>query len=353
MHLLELPEELLLNILGDGPECEAFFETQDYVRLSLVNKHLRRSVYPLLHRVLDIRFGTCSPNNNIKIDDFARDRLVQEPGLGAYVRHLSLDRAHGQINRKYAKDASLDCTRAVPNVETLRIGSFLGRTGAAPRISGLLRTGDYTRLTSLQIDGVNCPCEMVPFFFVPSLKSLHLCYYSTYDEENCKEAHDVLLDPRKLPLRTSSVEVLRMSGWDKSATVNILLNLPRALVEFSGNWSPRDRIYSPSTVPAIFSMHKDTLKRIKLDAFLDTDDEYDPQNSDGSVASFADFTALRDLNCDVNFLLSYDPNTVWEKFDEQLPPQLEKLCVSTSRGYYDRSLFLYVPHDCIWTYFWY
>ena len=88
MYLLDLPEELLTQILGDDNEDVNRLNHQDYFNLSLVSKRLHSLVTPLLHRFLDIKLGAYAYDEPSKTEAFACERLLKGPGLGSYVRKL-------------------------------------------------------------------------------------------------------------------------------------------------------------------------------------------------------------------------------------------------------------------------
>lgn len=324
LTFLELPNELLSQIFASMNHL--LLDKQDYLAISLVNKRLRDVVYPLFHREISIRLGGYD-GNVTKSENFARGRLLAEPGLAAHVRDMRINCVHGRVED--GDVTALEILRATPNLQELHLGYYIGVRSVADPIFALLQSGFFNNLTLLDCSRSLCACQMPPLFAIPGLRDLRLGYYSDFEEERCTGDHGSLLQRRSSTLCSSSVRDVSISSWTGTNLLRMIINLPKVLVKFSGSWNPQGSRYSARAVTDFLLPHKDTLRILQLGASIDKEDEYDAQISDGSLASFADFTALRQLSCHVDIIIGEDfsgPNAT--ALAERLPRQLEYLRVS-------------------------
>ncbi|KAG7008653.1 hypothetical protein G7Y79_00004g012370 [Physcia stellaris] len=327
MHLIGLPDELLTQILGNDNEDVNRLDHHDYFNLSLASKRLQSLVIPLLHRSLDIQLGAYANAEPSKTQAFACERLLKEPELGSYVRKLKIECIHGQDNG--GEGTCLDILRVTPNVGNLDLSHY--RAFSKPfieRFTNLICTDLYANLTTLSLSSSPCACQIRRFFSIRGLKCLSLGYYSRYYEEDCKSDHSALVDPQSKDIGASSVSYLSLQSWQPMPSLSHILSLPRKLLKFEGCWNPPDITYSPLSVSKFLSPRKDTLEVLDITASVDRYDDYEPQVTDGTLANFAEFTALRDLRCDIDILLG-DSMGVPEAgtLAERLPAQLETLTV--------------------------
>lgn len=321
MRFLDLPDELLTQILDHQ------FGTSNYATLSLVNRRLREIVRPLLHQTLAVKIGNYSQTGETVTEKFVRERLLQEPDLAGYVRHLELQCLFNKVHQ--AHQLSLDCLRATYNVQTLIFNDdVLKHQPTCDDVSRLLVSGSHKFLNSITVHSTICGCKLLPLFAIPTLRKLNLGYYSNYEQEKCQENHNALLDPNPATTQCSSVNDLTISVWEPSRAIENLLKQCRELVKFSGRWGPSGSTYRPISVSDFLSWYKDTLQVLDLGASLDKDDEYEPQDSDGSFADFSQFSALRKLVVDVDIVLGEDlSDNGAENFADRLPSQLQILQV--------------------------
>lgn len=327
MYLISLPYELLTQILGNDNEDVNRLDHHDYFNLSLASKRLHSLVIPLLHRSLDIKLGAYANAEPSKTEAFACERLLKEPGLGSYVRKLKIECIYGRGTG--GEDTCLDILRVTPNVGKLDLGHHCAFSKPfIDRFTNLICTDLYANLTTLSFSSSPCACKMRHFFSIPGLKCLSLGYYSRYEEEGCNSDHSALVDPQSKDIGTSSVSYLSIKSWQPMPSLSHILSLPRKLLKFEGCWNPPDITYSSLSVSTFLSSLKDTLEVLDIAASIDIYDEYEPQVTDGTLANFAEFTALRELRCDVDILLG---DTMWGPeagtLAERLPAQLETLTV--------------------------
>ena len=326
MNLNNLPDEVLTQILGGAGEHQDCLELSDYLKLSTVNRRLHLLVFPLLYRNLNIKLGARGEAEPSKTELFARNRLLREPQLGFHVRKLQIDCAYGQV--KYGEDICLEILHTTPNLEALYLGYNLQSKSFIDQASNLLCSGPYRNLSTLDLSSKFCPCQIGRFLSIHGLHSLSLGYCSRMIEDDCEGHH---MAPKTAPsenIGTSTVSNLSISSWEPSPSLSNILNLPKRLLKVAGRWRPSDLRYSPLSVSQFLFSHKDTLKIIDLAAYLDKEDEFDPQETDGTLADFSQFTALRELECDLEIVLPDNLSGPGiENFAERLPAQLERLTV--------------------------
>ena len=224
------------------------------------------------------------------------------------------------------EDRCLIILLATPNIGKLDLSRHCGFSEPfIDRFTNLICTNLYANLTTLSFTSSPCTCKVTCLFSIRGLKRLSLGYYSSY-EEVCKGDHSALVDPRSKDVGVSSVSYLSFQSWRLTPSLSYFLSLPKNLLEFEGLWSPLDITYSPLSVSKFLSPRKDTLEILDVSAWLDIDDEYEPQVTDGTLANFAEFTSLRELRCDTEILLG---DTICgpeaETLAERLPAQLEAL----------------------------
>ena len=328
MSLVGLPDELLTQILGNDNEDVNRLDHHDYFNLSLASKRIHSLVLPLLHRVLDIQLGAYRNAEPSKTEAFARERLLKEPGLGSYVRKLKIECISGMDNE--GEDMCLDILRVTPNVGKLDLDhSCAFSKPFIDRFTNLICTDRFANLTTISFSSSPCACKMRRFFSMPGIKRLSFGYYSSYDEEDCGRVsdHSALVDPQSKDIGASSVSYLSLGHWQPMPSLSHILSLPKKLLEFEGCWNPPDIIYSPLSISQFLSPHNDTLQVLDIAASID-DDEYEPQSTDGTLANFTEFTALRELRCDIDILLG-DTMRGPEAgtLAERLPAQLQTLTI--------------------------
>lgn len=327
MQLLDLPGELLTQILGDDNAYQHSLDKHDYLNLSLANKRLNSLVVPLLYRSIDIKLGAYSNAKSCdKTEVFACDRLIKEPGLGSHVRELEIKCAHGLVT--YGADVCLEILRVTPNLKTLRLGYGFESVPFVDHVTDLLCSGLFTNLTTFSLSCTLCTCRMGRLFSISGLQSLSLGYYSQFEEERCRMDHSALKKPHSPIIGASSVSHLSFSSWQPTPSLLNILSLPKRLVKFEGCWRPEGTRYSPLSVSSFLFPHKDTLEVLDLTASIDKYDEYDAQETDETLADFAGFSALRELKCDFDIVLPpHVSGPGAENFAQRLPAQLETLVV--------------------------
>lgn len=327
MQLLDLPGELLTQILGDNNAYQNSLNKHDYLDLSLANKRLHSLVVPLLYRSIQIKLGVYSNAKPCdKTEVFACDRLVKEPGPGTHVRELEIKCVHGQVT--YGADVCLEILRITPNLKTLRLGYGLESESFVDHVTDLLCSGLFTNLTTLSLSCTLCACKMGRLFSISGLQSLSLGYYSQFDEGRCHMDHSALKNPDPQIISASSVSYLSFSSWQPTPSLSKILSLPKRLVKFEARWQPEGTRYSPLGVSRFLFPYKNTLEVLDLTASIDKEDEYEPQETDGTLANFAEFSALRELKCDLDIVLPEHLSGPYaENFADRLPAQLETLAV--------------------------
>ena len=327
MQLLDLPDELLTHILGDDNADQNSLDIHDYLDLALANKQLHSLVFPLLYRSLDIKLGTYRNDNSVnKTEVFARDRLVNEPGLGSHVRKLKIECVHRQVT--YGADVCLAILRVTPNLETLSLDDGCGSESLIDQVTDLLCSDLYTNLTTLSLPHTLCACKMGRLFSIRGLQCLSLGHYSQFNEDRCHRDHSALKNPDPRTIGASTVSCLKISSWQPTPSLSNILSLPKRLMKFEGRWQPSGRRYSPLSVSRFLFPHKDTLDVLDLAASIDKYDEYEPQETDGTYADFSEFSALRELKCDPDIVLPAQlsgPDA--ESFAQRLPAQLETVAL--------------------------
>ena len=331
MSLLNLPDELLSRILGDDKGFQSTLDKTDYLNLSRVNKQLNTIVYPALYRRLEIKLGAYHEDKPSKTDEVVRNKLLKEPGLGSYVRELIIGCDHRQF--KDANVICLDILRVTSNLETLRFTGYYGLESKkfVKQLTGLLRSGLFTKLTTLCVPNSLCTCKMARYLSIRGLHCLSLGYYDNYIEKRCNHRHDLLEAPDVTS--ESTVSQLSISSWEPTPSLSTILSLPKNLLVFEGEWNPWGTPYSPLSVSKFLFPHKTSLKILNLSAAIDWNDEDEPQRSDGTFANFAEYTALENLTCGYEiFLPQYFTDSNFfgpdaESFAERLPPQLQSLTV--------------------------
>lgn len=284
-------------------------------------------VFPLLYRNLDIELlGAYGEPEPSKTEVFARNHLLREPELGFHVRKLQMRCAYGRL--KYGEDMCLEILHTTPNLEALHLGYGLQSTSFIDQASNLLCSGLYRNLTTLDMSCTLCPCQMGRFLSIRGLHYLSPGYCSKETEESCDGDHTALKTSPPEIVGTSTVSNLSFSSWEPTPSLSNILSLPKRLLTMAGRWRPPDLRYSPLSVSQCLFLHKETLKIIDLAASIDKEDEYDPQETDGTLADFSEFTALRELKCDLDIVLPDNlsgPGIV--NLAERLPAQLERLTV--------------------------
>lgn len=327
MYLLGLPNELLTKILQDNNAYRRTLERHDYYNLSMTNKQLHALVFHLLYRHLDIKLCISPDTGPSKTELFIRERLLKQPGLRSHVRDLNIECAYGSV--EYGEeDMCLEILRGTPNLENLGLGYSLGSKRMIDQVVDLLCSNLHVNLTTLSLGCRLCACRLKSFFLIGGLRSLSLGFCNRSNEDNCEGDHSALNDFEPQHIGTSSVSHLFLSFWQPTLFLSKILSLPRELLKFEGCWEPREITYSPLDVSHFLLPLKDSLEVLDLTASINKYDENEPQETGGTVANFSEFTALRELKCDVDIVLpEYLEGLDAENFAERLPAQLETLAV--------------------------